>query len=178
MVQLFYYENRGKTYKKLMSYEGLPFKVNLFPNEELGSTLTSYWIIKIPWWRKTTANILEVYGSHYRYASGRVTDLGGGTIEIKGRFKHSEDKSKIKSLLQYASSPSKDEKLSSLPSYDKISSRPSSPELEEFQMILTTNVSNDDFHQGYSMTGKLEQSARKGENMLLTHFAVVKRKGY
>lgn len=162
-----------------MSYEGLPFKVNLHPNEDLGSTLTSYWIIKIPWWRKTTASILEVYGSHYRYASGKVTDLGGGTIEIKGRFKQSEEKGKIKSLLQYASSPTKEEKLSSLPSKDISSSQPSSPKpMEEFQMILSTNVTTEDFHEGYSMTGKLEQRSRGEEKMKLTHFAVVKRKGY
>jgi len=67
MVQLFYYENRGKNFKKLMSYEGIPFRVNLFPNEDVGSALTSYWIVKIPWWSKTTAKILEVCGAHYRY---------------------------------------------------------------------------------------------------------------
>lgn len=185
MVQLFYYENRGKNFKKLMSYEGLPFKVNLYPHEELGSMLTSYWIIKIPWWRKTSAKILEVCGGHYRYASARVTDLGGGMIMIKGKFKsQTGEKTKIKDLLKYAVSPSKEEKLSSLPTQQSLMASCSGGKQatetvpEEFQLYLSTNVTNEDFQQGYSMTGKLEQGSKHSESLTLTHFAVVKRKGY
>lgn len=187
MVQLFYYETRGKNFKKLISYEGIPFRVNLFPNEELGSTLNSYWIVKIPWWRKTTAKVLEVTGGHYRYATAKVTNLGDGNIAIKGQFKHEGNKSKFRQLLEFVSSASKDEKLSSPPAsesttptrvgnFKRISSE---LQLDNFRLQLTTNVTNEDFQLGYSMTGTLEQGQDKAlENMSLTHFAVVKRKGY
>lgn len=170
-----------------MSYEGLPFRVNLYPNEELGSTLNSYWIVKIPWWRKTTAKILEVYGGHYRYTTAKVKDLGGGTIVIKGKFKQDEEKNKIKELLKFTSSPSKEEKLSSLPKCESLTPLSSNskhltmtgdPTAEEFQLTLTTNVSNDDFQLGYSMTGVLEQGPKHSEALNTTHIAVVKRKGY
>lgn len=187
MVQLFYYETRGKNFKKLISYEGIPFRVSLFPNEEVGSSLNSYWIVKIPWWRKTTAKILEVSGGHYRYANAKVINEGNGNILIKGQFKLENNKSKFKQLLEYVNSPGKDEKLSSLPvveavtptrvgNFKRISSE---VQPDYFRLHLTTHVSNEDFHLGYSMTGTLEQGVDKAEEgMYLSHFAVVKRKGY
>ena len=51
----------------------------------------------------------------------------------------------------------------------------------DFRMFLTTNVSNADFQMGYCVTGTLERGdKRKGEkgDLQLTHFAMVKRKGY
>lgn len=49
----------------------------------------------------------------------------------------------------------------------------------EFKLSLTTNVSNADFQMGYSMTGALERGdKRHGGKMEMTHFAMIKRKGY
>ena len=45
----------------------------------------------------------------------------------------------------------------------------------DFRMVLTTNVSNADFQMGYCVTGTLERG--KGE-LQLTHYAMVKRRGY
>ena len=51
-------------------------------------------------------------------------------------------------------------------------------ESPEFKLILTTNVSNADFHHGYSMTGVLERGVLKDDAMEFTHYAMIKRKGY
>ena len=48
----------------------------------------------------------------------------------------------------------------------------------DFKLTLTTNVSNTDFQLGYSITGTLERGDRKKEKMEMTHFAMIKRKGY
>jgi hypothetical protein len=48
----------------------------------------------------------------------------------------------------------------------------------DFKLILTTDVTNADFQLGYCMTGTLERGDRKSGNMELTHYAMVKRKGY
>jgi len=39
-------------------------------------------------------------------------------------------------------------------------------------------VSNTDFQLGYCMTGTLERGDRKAGSMEMTHYAMVKRKGY
>lgn len=189
MVQLFYYETRGRDFKKLISYEGMPFRVSLFPNEDVGWALNSYWIVKIPWWRKSTAKILEVSGGHYRFAHAKVVNKGHGNITIKGQFKNSNSISQFKQLLEYAANQTTDEKLSSL-----LPTMPTSPirrgnfkrilsEIpnDYFRLYLTTSVSIEDFHLGYSMTGTLEQGTcidKSAECMQRSHLAVVKRKGY
>lgn len=48
----------------------------------------------------------------------------------------------------------------------------------DFRMFLTTNVSNADFHLGYCVTGTLERGDKRKGDLQLTHFAMVKRKGY
>jgi hypothetical protein len=46
-------------------------------------------------------------------------------------------------------------------------------------MNLTSNVSNEDFQQGYCVTGTLERGSKKHDKgMILTHYAMIKRKGY
>lgn len=47
-----------------------------------------------------------------------------------------------------------------------------------FRMFLSTDVTNSDFNLGYSMTGYLEQAYAKHDPMELTHYAMIKRKGY
>ena len=52
------------------------------------------------------------------------------------------------------------------------------PHNPDFKLVLTTNVSNADFQLGYSITGTLERGNRKEGKMQMTHFAMIKRKGY
>jgi hypothetical protein len=48
-----------------------------------------------------------------------------------------------------------------------------------FRMNLTSNVSNEDFQQGYCVTGTLERGDKKhSKGMILTHYAMIKRRGY
>lgn len=50
-----------------------------------------------------------------------------------------------------------------------------------FRLSLTTDVSNADFQMGYSMVGFLERGPRwdnPSSQMQMTHFAMIKRKGY
>ena len=51
-------------------------------------------------------------------------------------------------------------------------------ETPEFKLSLNTDVSNADFQMGYSMTGTLERGCRKEGRMEMTHYAMIKRKGY
>jgi len=48
----------------------------------------------------------------------------------------------------------------------------------DFKLSLSTNVSNADFQLGYCMTGILERGCRADGHMEMTHFAMIKRKGY
>ena len=48
----------------------------------------------------------------------------------------------------------------------------------DFKLTLSTDVSNADFQLGYCMTGTLERGDRKAGCMEMTHYAMVKRKGY
>ena len=49
----------------------------------------------------------------------------------------------------------------------------------DFKLSLSTNVSNADFQLGYCMTGTLDRGCRAdGRSMEMTHYAMIKRKGY
>ena len=49
----------------------------------------------------------------------------------------------------------------------------------DFKMHLTSTISNADFQLGYCVTGTLERGSRTAEKGLnLTHYAMIKRKGY
>lgn len=50
-------------------------------------------------------------------------------------------------------------------------------EVRCFRLTLTTDVSNADFQLGYSMVGCLERGFR-WDCLQMTHFAMIKRKGY
>lgn len=52
------------------------------------------------------------------------------------------------------------------------------PSGRHFKLILSSDVSNEDFQMGYCMTGTLERASEKKDAMETTHFAVIKRKGY
>ena len=140
MVQLFYYETRGKCCRKVFSYHGYPARVLLFPYEGWAQpALITYWLLKKSWWSRSTCKIIEITGSRKNTAKAKMQDKGNGTTVITGRFKGHQ-----------VASP-------------------------DFRMVLTTNVSNADFQMGYCVTGTLERG--KGE-LQLTHYAMVKRRGY
>ena len=48
----------------------------------------------------------------------------------------------------------------------------------DFKLSLSTNVDNADFQLGYCMTGTLERGRRADGHMEMTHYAMIKRKGY
>lgn len=61
MVQMFYYENRGKCCKKLLRYNGYPNKVLLFPEEGWArSASSSYWTLTPFWWSRSRCKVVEV----------------------------------------------------------------------------------------------------------------------
>jgi hypothetical protein len=141
MVQLFYYEHRGKACKKLLNYDGYPNKVLLYPYEGWAQpAMLTYWIIKTPWWSRSTCRIVEVCGAKKTNTTAKMCEKGNGHLYIKGKFKGSKD--------------------------------------PDFMLYLTSNVSNQDFYQGYCMTGTLERGDKKRGQMQMTHFAMIKRKGY
>lgn len=92
MVQLFYYENYGKCCRKILNHEGSPNKIMLFPDEGWARNAPSaYWIVKRPWWSRSICKITEVSGTRRHATWGKITDLGKGTMYIKGKFKKSEE---------------------------------------------------------------------------------------
>lgn len=143
MVQIFYYETRGKCFKKLLRHDGLPLKVLLFPYEGWAQpAVLSHWtLIKTSWWSKKRCKIVEVCGTRKYTTTAKMVDQGNGGLLLKGRFKKN------------ASAP-------------------------DFRLRLSTNVSSMDFQKGYSLTGTLERGDRRRGGMQLTHFAMIKRKGY
>jgi len=48
----------------------------------------------------------------------------------------------------------------------------------DFKLTLSTDVTNADFQLGYCMTGTLERGDRKTGGLEMSHYAMVKRKGY
>ena len=141
MVQLFYYESRGKCCRKLFSYHGYPAKVLLFPYEGWAQpALVTYWILKTYFWSRSKCKIVEVSGSTKRTTKGKMTDKGKDAMLITGRFKDARN--------------------------------------PDFRMTLTSNVSNADFQQGYCVTGTLDRGDKRKNEYQLTHYAMVRRKGY
>ena len=143
MVQLFYYESRGKCCRKILAYDGYPTKVLLFPYEGWARPAAlSYWILKTPWWSRKRCKIVEVVGSKKWSTKAKMSDHGNGNMTVTGKFKNREMRD------------------------------------PDFKLTLTTNVSNTDFQMGYSITGTLERGDRRNGCMEMTHFAMIKRKGY
>lgn len=141
MVQLFYYESRGKCCKKVLKYEGYPTKVLLFPYEGWARPASmAYWILKTSWWNRRRCKIVEVRGTKKYTTKGKIHDFGTGVMTVTGKFKGETD--------------------------------------PDFRLTLTSNVSNQDFQMGYSLTGTLEKGHKKSNRWEMTHFAMIKRKGY
>jgi len=95
---------------------------------------------------------VQVTGTRRLSATGRITTTSsGGDFYVVGRFHHDD----AKPCCAAATSADPDFKLS-----------------------LSTNVSNADFQLGYCMTGTLERGCRADGRMEMTHYAMIKRKGY
>ncbi|RLU21486.1 hypothetical protein DMN91_005859 [Ooceraea biroi] len=164
MVQMFYYENRGKCCKKLLRYNGYPNKVLLFPEEGWArSASSSYWTLTPFWWSRSRCKVVEVAGTRRisqkpedresedvfetcrkctSYSTqAKMVDTGTGTLYIIGSFK-------------------------------RMTTDP------DFKLYLTSNVSSSDFNMGYSMTGTLERGCKKTNSFQMTHFAVIRRRDY
>lgn len=142
MVQLFYYENRGKCCRKVFNYEGFPTKVLLFPYEGWAQpAMITYWLLKTYWWSRARCKIVEVNGNRKLTTKAKMVDKGNGNMYIYGTFKDL-------------------------------------PHNPDFKVNLTTNVSNADFQLGYSVTGTLERGDKRKGDLQLTHYAMIKRRGY
>lgn len=88
MVQMFYYENRGKCCKKLLRYNGYPNKVLLFPEEGWArSASSSYWTLTPFWWSRSRCKVVEVAGTRRYSTQAKMVDTGTGTLYIMGSFK-------------------------------------------------------------------------------------------
>ncbi|XP_052815333.1 uncharacterized protein LOC128242278 [Mya arenaria] len=88
MVQLFYFETRGKCCKKILNHEGVPTKVHLFPYEGWAqSAMTSYWLLKTYWWSRSRVKITEVTGSQTHEVKGKIRCIKNGSIVISGKIK-------------------------------------------------------------------------------------------
>lgn len=143
MVQLFYYETRGQSARKLLRYEGCKCRVLLFPYEGWARPAgLCHWILKTSWWSRTRCRVVQVSGAKRTTTAGRMTTTHSGSVTVVGKFKDVQD-------------PDPD-----------------------FRLTLNTNVSSADFQTGYSMTGMLERGCRKEGRMEMTHYAMIKRKGY
>lgn len=143
MVQLFYYENRGQSARKLLRHEGCKNKVHLFPYEGWARPASlCYWVLKTSWWSRTRCKIVQVCGVKRNTTIGRMTTAANGNVTVMGKFKGGQEQD------------------------------------PDFRLTLNTNVSSSDFQIGYSMTGMLERGCRKEGRMEMTHYAMIKRKGY
>jgi len=69
MVQLYYYENRGRCARKLLRHDGYSggtpgsskTRVLLFPYEGWAQpAAATYWLIKTVWWSRSRCKIVEV----------------------------------------------------------------------------------------------------------------------
>ncbi|OQV14691.1 hypothetical protein BV898_11067 [Hypsibius exemplaris] len=147
MVQLFYYEQRGKNCRKILNYKNgrRPSKIFLYPDESyVKSGLNRHWILKTTWWSRNHCRIIEVIaGVARRETKGRIFNHApSGVMFIQGRFKAGDD---------------------------------DDGETPDFCMKLTSEISAEDFRAGYSMTGILEQGNFDEARSSLTHYAMIKR---
>ncbi|TRY80316.1 hypothetical protein TCAL_11741 [Tigriopus californicus] len=88
MVQMFYYEHRGKCCKKIWSHNGDPLKVYLHVEESWAETAgQSYLTLRPSWWKSNRIIVSEVSGTKRRFGYGKMVDnCGKGTIWIRGHF--------------------------------------------------------------------------------------------
>jgi len=141
MVQLFYYENRGKCARRILRHDGRKCRVLLFPYEGWAQPASlSCWLLKTTWWCRSRCQVIELCGGRKLTTLATMIQTGNGGLCVVGSFKDTTE--------------------------------------PDFKLYLTTNVNNADFQLGYCMTGTLERGSHKEGRLEMTHFAMVKRKGY
>eukprot|EP00095_Tigriopus_kingsejongensis_P009032 maker-scaffold458_size165745-snap-gene-0.25 protein:Tk09032 transcript:maker-scaffold458_size165745-snap-gene-0.25-mRNA-1 annotation:"PREDICTED: uncharacterized protein LOC103509413" len=88
MVQMFYYEHRGKCCKKIWRHNGDKLKVYLHVEESWAETAgQTYLTLCSSWWKSNRVVVCEVSGTKRRYGYGKVVDnCGKGTLWIRGQF--------------------------------------------------------------------------------------------
>ena len=165
MVQLVYYESRGGCCRQALRREGQANRVLLFPYEGWARPASiTYLILKVPWWSRTRCKVVEVRGSQRTSGRGKIADSGKGRVSISGRFK--------------APAAGAGPAGQAGQTGQAGPAGPAGQQQTDFRLLLSTDVSNADFHLGYSITGVLERGDRKAGKLEMTHFAMIKRKGY
>jgi len=91
MVQLYYYENRGRCARKLLRHDGCgggapgssKTRVLLFPYEGWAHpAAATYWLVKTVWWSRSRCKIVEVTDSHFQWRRRDFVTGGGGSKEV------------------------------------------------------------------------------------------------
>jgi len=172
MVQLFYYENRGRAARRILRHDSTLLggggwrwtgsrstltgpdgadtgcRVLLYPDEGWARPAAlSSWLLQSVWWSRSRCRVVELCGTRRATAVGKISAAAGNGnhVTIVGKFK--DDVATV------------------------VDGR-------DFKLTLSTDVTNADFQLGYCMTGTLERGDRKSGCMQMTHYAMVKRKGY
>jgi len=188
MVQLFYYENRGRAARRILRHDSTLLggggwrwtagsrsstltggsdggggggggrdtdaggcRVLLYPDEGWArpAALSSL-LLQPVWWSRSRCRVLELCGTRRATAVGKISTAGNGNhVTVVGRFKE-----------------------------DATAAGAGATDGRDFKLTLSTDVTNADFQLGYCMTGTLERGNRKSGCMEMTHYAMVKRKGY
>ncbi|CAG7823885.1 unnamed protein product [Allacma fusca] len=139
MVELVYYELRGRSCRKILRRNGSPHKLLLFPEESWArSATTAYWLLSVSWWSRSRCRITEVSGSQKRSARAKIHEIEDSTLCIIGSFKTGAE--------------------------------------PDFKLVLTSDVAQEDFNMGYSLTGLLERGDRRKYGLQPSHFVAVRRK--
>jgi len=210
MVQLFYYENRGRCARRILRHDlasgcsgrwtssgssassGVSrgnnndgCRVMLYPDEGWARPAgLSYLLLQPVWWSRTRCRVLELSGTRRWTAVARMSvSAGNGShVIVVGKFKE---------VTGSAAAPSSSTTAASHTTTESSPASTSGPSTmatgfdvanggigRYFKLTLSTDVSNADFQLGYCMTGTMERGDRKSAVMEMTHYAMVKRKGY
>ena len=150
MVQLFYYESRGQRCQQLIRHDGPPIKVQLHAYEGWAQpALCSYLLLRFPWYRRKRCHITQIIG-------------GIKQPSLTGRFIQSG----VDGCMIIRGKLNKNHKKSD------------EDEMTHFQLSLTSAVSEEDFVLGYCLTGFLQHGRKVDDWWEMTHYAMVRRKGY
>ncbi|XP_025413803.1 uncharacterized protein LOC112685944 [Sipha flava] len=91
-VQAFYRQNRGKSCRKIMRFNGYPNKVLLYPEEGWArSAVSSYWTLTPTWWNCSKCKVVEVTGTRKYTTLAKMVDTDPGSLFIVGSFNKRTD---------------------------------------------------------------------------------------
>lgn len=209
MVQLFYYENRGRCARRILRHDLTTScsgrwtssgsssssssggsrggnsdgcRVMLYPDEGWARPAgLSYLLLQPVWWSRTRCRVIELCGTRRSTAVGRMSVAAGNGSHmiVVGKFKDANPSAVMSaSGASTTTTATAESSSASGPSTAGQSDAANSGMGRYFKLTLSTDVSNADFQLGYCMTGTMERGDRKSGNMEMTHYAMVKRKGY